>query len=213
MAVTHRVGVIRQVTNALRKTFDSDYPDPMFRDVYVGPNFQLAREKYPAIYVAYQESNIRQAGLGHKLNIIDDEGLDRVVQQAIAEGAIQFTVMALTPYERDVLLDYVSDILLFSRRDGSVNKSVFWQQIHTADYLWLTLNSENVRPGGVSSLPAPWQAENDLLFTGSYSISSEAEFFSDVNTSNLVPINKIKVYPYRSDQPIPQGVSDPAEWN
>ena len=49
MAASHRVAVIRQVVNALRKTFDADYPDEMFNATYIGPNFQLDRAKYPAI--------------------------------------------------------------------------------------------------------------------------------------------------------------------
>jgi hypothetical protein len=213
MPVTHRKAVIRQVTNALRKTFDTDYPDEMFRDIYLGPNFQMAREKYPAIYVAYQENDIRQIGLGHLLDVIDDQGMDRVVQQAVARGAIQFTVMALTPLERDTLMDYLADLLLFSRKDDSVSKNVFWREIHDAGYIWLTLNNEHLTPGGISSQAAPWQSENDLLFTGSYMVQSTAEFFSDMDTSTLVPVTKVKVYPYREDQPVPTGTNDDAEWN
>lgn len=198
----HRVAIIRQVTNALRKTFDSDYPDLNFRVVYTGPNFQMEAAKYPAVYVSYAETDIRNAGLGHRLEAIDDQGMNRLLLQAIAQGSIQFTVMALTPLERDSLMDAISDLLVFSRH-GSSAKQTFWNEIHDEDFLWMTLASEYVHPGGVSNLSAPWQSENDILFTGSYACNVEAEFYSDFETSAFVPINKVNVFPYRPDQQVP----------
>jgi hypothetical protein len=129
----HRVAVIRQLTNALRKTFDADYPDLPFRVVYTGPEFQMEATKYPAIYVAYQESNIQNAGLGHRIQAVDVNGMDRLLNQAIAQGAAQFTAMALTPYERDSLLDAISDLLVFSK-NGAVAKNTFWKEITDEDF-------------------------------------------------------------------------------
>lgn len=214
MSASHRVAVIRQVVNALRKTFDSDYPDSMFQAVYIGPNFQLTQEKYPAIFVAYQERSIQDIGLGHYVEGTDEQGMDRRFRQALAQGAIQFTVMAQTPLERDTLLDDLMDVIMFGKED--VNKSAFWREIFDDDWIWLELNTKNIIPGGVSSLAAPWQSENDLLFTGSYTLNSIAEFFSDMDTSDLVPINHIKVYPYRDDQAVPTGNdtgTPPSPWN
>jgi hypothetical protein len=198
----HRVAIIRQITNALRKTFDADYPDLPFQVVYTGPEFQMEAIKYPAIYVAYQEASIQNAGLGHRIEAIDNSGMDRLLSQAIAQGAVQFTVGALTAYERDSLLDAISDLLIFSK-NSSVAKETFWKEITDEDFLWLTLNTESVTPGGVSSMAAPWQSENDIIFTGSYSCQLEAEFFSDYETSDFVPINSVRVFPYRPDQPVP----------
>jgi len=211
MAASHRVAVIRQVVNALRKTFDADYPDKMFDTVYIGPEFQMTAERYPAIFVAYQERSIQDIGLGHYFEGIDEQGMDRRFRQAIAQGAIQFTVMAATPYERDTLMDDLMDVIMFGKEDA--NKSAFWNEIFDDDWIWLELNTKNIIPGGVSSMPAPWQSENDLLFTGSYTLTSKAEFASDADTSDLLPINKIKVYPYREDQQVPTGATDPAPWN
>lgn len=211
MAANHRVAVLGQVTNALRKTFDADYPDPMFQAVYIGPNYQLARAKYPAIYIAYQENSIQNIGLGHRVSGIDADGMDRTFKQAISRGAIQFTVMAMTPLERDTLMDDLMDVFMFGKEN--TNKSAFWNEIFGADFVWLELNTENILPGGVSTLPAPWQTENELLFTGSYVLASKAEFFSDADTSEFVPINKIKGYPYRPDQQVPTGAADSAPWN
>lgn len=203
---------MRQVVNALRKTFDLDYPDQMFQAVYIGPNFQMTPAKYPAIFVAYQESNIRMIGLGHYLDGIDEQGMDRRFRQAIAQGAVQLTVMAQTPLERDTLMDDLMDAIMFGRYAPSVTNT-FWNEIVDDDYIWLELITENIQPGGVSSMPAPWQSENDLLFVGSYVIQSKAEFASDSDTGDLVPINKVKVFPYREDQAVPTGSDDPAPWN
>lgn len=199
----HRVAVLSQVTNALRKTFDSDYPDLGFEVVYTGPEFQMEAQRYPAVYVAYQESQIRTAGLGHYIQTVDTQGMDRMLKQSIALGAIQFTAMALTPLERDSLMDALSDLLLFSK-GGVAAKATFWKEITDEDFLWLTLTTENIQPGGVSSMPAPWQSENDILFSGSYAVNSEAEFFSDFETSDFVPINKVGLFPYRPDQSVPK---------
>lgn len=199
----HRVAVIRQITNALRKTFDTDYPDLPFKLVYTGPEFQMEATKYPAIYIVYQESNIKNAGLGHRLHAIDTDGTDRLLNQAIAQGAVQFTAMALTAFERDALLDALSDLLIFSK-EGASAKNTFWKEITDEDFLWLTINTGSVSPGGVSTTQAPWQSENDIIFTGSYSCQLEAEFYSDFNTSDFVPINAVRVFPYRPDQPVPQ---------
>lgn len=211
MASSHRVAVIRQVTNALRKTFDADYPDQMFRVVYTGPNFQMKRASYPAVYVAYGETSIQNIGLGHRVAGFDAQGQDRLFKQAIAAGTIQFTVMALTPLERDTLMDDLMDVFMFGKEQPA--KSAFWTEIFGEDFIWLTLNVENIIPGGVSTMVVPWQTENDILFTGSYALTSSCEFFSDANTSDFVPINKIKGLPYRPDQQVPTGAVDPAPWN
>jgi hypothetical protein len=212
--MSHRVAVIRQVTNALRKTFDGTFPetDLFPNQIYTGPNFQYERQNYPAIYVAYQEQEIKNIGLGHRIRAVDDQGLDRILSQAIASGAIQFTVMALTPLERDTLMDALSDVLVFGKNNQS-HKAIFWKEINDADFLWLTINTESIQPGGVSNATTPWNAEDELLFTGSYMVTSSAEFYSDFDTSEFVPINKVTILPYREDQQVPTGADDPAPWN
>jgi hypothetical protein len=120
--------------------------------------------------------------------------------------------MAQTPLERDALMDGLMDVFMFGRYHPSATNT-FWNEINDDDWISLVLNTEDIHPGGVSSMPAPWQSENDLLFTGSYSLTSKAEFYSDADTSDLVPINKIKVLPYREDQEVPTGATDAATWN
>ena len=211
MAARHRTAVIDQVTNALRKTFDSDYPDDMFKVVYTGPNFQMEQQSYPAIYVAYQESSIKNIGLGHRVAAVDTQGFDRLLRQSIAEGSIQLTVMALTPLERDVMLDNLMDAIMFGK--DSPTKNAFWNEIFDEDFIWLNLNTENLMPGSVSPVQAPWGQEDAMLHTGSYMLTSTCEFYSDYETSDFVPINQVRILPYREDQQVPLGADDPAEWN
>jgi hypothetical protein len=203
MAISHRTGVIRQIVNALRKTFDTGYPEQVFRDIYVGGEFQMELSRYPAIIVRYQERTIRNMGLGHY--VVDEEGdeLDRRYQQWYFEGTLIFTIIGRSTYERDLLMDHFVDVVGPGKYRAST--APFFEELYDDDFIILNANVENIIPGGVSQALAPWDNADEMLFSGTYTLDVNGEFFSDLDTSELISITNIDVYPYRPDQELPVG--------
>jgi len=209
MAASFRVAVIRQVVNALRKTFDNDYPDTSLRNLYIGPDFQYERSKYPAIIIRFEPTTVRNLGMGHYVVDTDNQGFDRIYHQWYFEGSIAFTVWALSSYQRDVLLDNIMDVIAFGRY--KTNTSAFYNEIYDDDFITLNMQTEDIRPGTNSTSEVPWQAENEQFYTGSWWTQVTGHFYSDGTTGALVPIRQINAYPYREDQAVPQGAEPP--WN
>lgn len=210
MAIKHRVGVIQTITNALRKTFDSGYPDNYFSNMYVGPEFQMELSKYPAIIVSYQERTIRNMGLGHYVEERDAQGLDRMYQQWFFEGTLIFTMIGRTALERDRLMDAFVDVVGPGKYRPST--SPFFEELYDDDFIILNVNVENITPGGVTAAPAPWDNADDMLFSGQYTLDVNGEFFSDADTSDFISINKIVAFPYRPDQELPVGAEPTDNW-
>ena len=212
MAWKHRTGVIRQVTNALRKTFDAGFlSDPMFQSVYVGPEFQFEESRFPMVIIRYHETVLRNIGLGHSVQAVDEEGFTQDYRHWYFEGNVVFSVLALNQFERDTLMDAVSNVIGAGRFQADM--SPFWQEIYDDDFIILNMATENLQPGGVGTQPTPWEGENELVHTGQYIVRVTGEFFSDPQTNEMVRIRQVNVYPYREDQEIPSGTpGDPAEW-
>lgn len=210
MAISHRVAVIQTVTNALRKTFDGGYPYELFRNIYIGPEFQMELSKYPAIIVRYNERVIRNVGLGHFVEDVDGEGLDRLYQQWWFEGSVVFTVIGRTALERDRLMDHLVDVIGPGKYADAV--SPFFQEIYDDDFIILNMITENIVPGGISAAPAPWDNADEMLFSGQYTVEVSGHFFSDADMSEFISINNIDVYPYRPDQELPTGAEPGDNW-
>lgn len=204
-------GVTDQVSNALRKTYDSGFPEPGLRNIYVGPEFQLAREKYPAIYVTFQENTIQPAGLGWLEGATDSSGQDGIVRHWLFQGSITFTVMALTPLSRDTMADWLVNML--GNGDLIAGLRDFHNEVFDPnDFIILYMNTQNIIPGGPGVLDAPWGTTEERLYYRKYTVNVAGEFYSDISTGALIEIRRIASYPYRPDQTSPTGANDPADW-
>ena len=204
MASSFRTALTREVTDALKATFDSSFPEVGLQDLNVGPEFQREKASYPMIYIVFQERLLSNEGLGHFVESFDDEtGETKRYQQWYFQGSLTFNCLALTSQGRDELADNLLNVLAFGKANPFYKK--FHDDIYDNDWILMYLMTENIYPGGNSQLPVPWGESNEQLYHCRYTVDMTGEFFSDPYTAALIRISKIIPYPYRPDQPLPKG--------
>lgn len=202
----------REVTDALRDTFDDQYPEEYFRGIYAGPEFQQDRQRYPAIIWRYQIRELKNVGLGHFIQDVDeDTGSEVEWQQWLFWGTATFNALSLTTQGRDELVDNLLAVLAHGRKDPVLGR--FHQDIYDNDWILLYLMTERLVWTGNNTLPAPWGSEDEVIYQTGYSCDITGEFFSDPYTSELIRISNIRFYPYRPDQTVPKGSQKPEDIN
>lgn len=62
----YKIGLKREIINALKPIFGDTFGYPELRNrVFVGLEYPMKPVQYPAIFVTYQEDEIRNAGVSH----------------------------------------------------------------------------------------------------------------------------------------------------
>lgn len=62
----YKIGLKREVVNALKPMFGSQFEYEDLRNhVFVGLEYPMKPIQYPAIYITFQEEELRNAGIGH----------------------------------------------------------------------------------------------------------------------------------------------------
>ena len=207
ITLDYRLGIKEEIVDALSDVF-KEYPDPLLRKTHVSLEYPLDPLRFPTIYITYSEGPIQNIGVGHME--IDEDTLESVLHWK-CDGNINFNVLALTTTDRDILAAGMVNILAFSSH--SSNFKSFFNDIYDADFVRITLLTEYISPSGDNANPVPWNNDGEeFIYSTSYSVQSQAEFYSSVETGELVTINNVNLYPYRFGDPIPTGSDDPAFW-
>lgn len=199
----YKVGVKREIINALRDVF-AVWPDVRLRGkVQVINEYALAEVDYPLVQVKFNETEIRNVGIGHFEVDYDRDGTPRKLLHWMFKGQLSFTVYANSPVDRDMIAVGLLNLLAFGHEIPEFKQ--FNDEIRDFDFVALQLNTENIHPGGDGAGPAPWGNQDDLLFYTTYSVDVLGEFFTDPRTSDLVQIGTVIAYPYKPGQPRPLG--------
>lgn len=209
MATSFRVAVLREVIGALEKVYTIDYPDPLLRNLHIGLEYQDVKEKFPSIVITFLERMLQRAGLGH-LNPKEFETGEQIVNRWIFQGGITFTLLALTTFDRDLLADSLLDVMAFGKQ--SERNVIFHDDIEDNDWIPISLMTDHALPGGNTTTPSPWGNTNEQLYQTSYTFDCFGQFFSDPATGDLVRLSQINTFPFRPDQAVPIGTTDPSPW-
>lgn len=216
------------VVEALQAVFE-DHPDALLRDIKVRLQSSFEEADYPTIVVGFQESSVNDAGIGHYERVQDTSGQWYKQRRKHYYGNLTFTISALSTLDRDLISDAFVETVMMSPVREYTNffltriyepeefermKDMPAGSIGTAHYYnLLNLATQKLQPGGDSAVPAPWGAEDVLLYQTSYSIATFGEVISLPPTVLYTLISKVVPYPYvRPIEPVPTGANDPALW-
>ena len=203
-AVQYKRLLKRTLVGALRSVFSEEYPDPQLRNLYISTAFPLKREQFPAIIVSYNESHVRNSGVSHFEEIIDEDYKTRVLRHFMFEGNIEMTCYALSPLDLDILSDSVMELLAFGRIDSLLNK--FFEAVYEdiGDSAQISLHSDYMTGLGESTMNTLWDAEDLLVYRTGYSIACSGGFYSTAKEGNLASyVDQIIVYgsqPFEEEQ-------------
>jgi hypothetical protein len=191
----YKIGVKREIVNALKPLFGADFPIPEFRNnVYVGLEYPMTEVDYPAIYITYRERTLKSAGLGHVEYTVDDGGTPFQAKRFYFDGQVSFNIIALSQGTRDRLASALINVLAFGETMPEFTS--FWEDLDDSDYVDVQLNKENIYPGGDQTGGVPWNNPDEMQFATTYSLDALGTFAVDPTTGGIIKISTIIVQPY-----------------
>lgn len=199
----YKIGVKREITNALRDAVEN-WPDDKLRgQIQVVNEWPTKEIHYPMILVTFQEQEIKNVGIGHREIAYDDDESPYTLLHWFFRGVLRFEIFAETPVDRDYVAVGLLNAIAFGKDIPGFQK--FWSELYDNDFIALQINTEHITPSGDSVADVPWGNPDEHIFTTAYSVELIGEFFSNPYTGGLVQISEVIAYPYKKDQPIPQG--------
>jgi len=189
-------GVKRAVVSTLEPMMkDPNFPIPeLTGNVTVGLEYPLTKASYPAIFITFQESQLRNVGVGNEELVIQADGTPTRVKHWYFIGTINFNILALSPMERDELGSVLINILAFGDTNSWLGR--FQKNLMDASYIEVQYLKDIIHPGGEQIGTVPWESTTEMSFGVNYSIDIFGEFYSDPWTGDLIQVEHVELYPY-----------------
>lgn len=205
---SHRRLVLRTVIGALTAVFGATYPrEPQFQNLKVTPDYPLVLVDYPCVVVEYEPQRVVNAGVGHEEWFPDANMVMRKWNHSRFEGSLNFNVFGLSPLDRDLLSDAVTEVIRFGRLDAHLLP--FFDSLYGAStdpvklmFSQLMLNADEIDFGGDSASPAPWQPEDILVYETTMTTTIHGGFY------NVLPIDTFGYVTRAKAEPYPQGTQE-----
>lgn len=190
------------VVESLRATFDVDYPNAHFQDLWASIEFPIEQTNYPGLWVTYDDTDeLSIAGVDHEEELIDElnDTITRWTRWRF-KGIISITVVAMTSWERDQLFDEVVRTFISAKYN---EEHAFRKQIEDNDWIALQINFDDLRPAGdAAAQGTPWGTE-DVIYEKTISMTCLGEFLSDKATTELLRLSAVIPMPYVLNTPEP----------
>jgi hypothetical protein len=191
------------LTEAMKKTFDAEYPVEDFRNLLVSIEYPSEKEDYPSIWVDFDPTaELETMGIDH--HEVSDPSIDgevRKFERWRFQGYASYTVVALTSIERDRLFDEVVRVMAFGKEVASTSE--FRNYIEDNEFLAVNFDFDQIGIAGVAATPGtPWGTD-EVIYEATVRMEVVGEFVSDGATRTLAPLSAIAVYAYADNQPDP----------
>ena len=203
LSLEYKVGVKREIINALRKVFGPTYPDANLADkIQVISEYPWKEVSYPMIIMQRKPGEIRNVGIGHYEMVFDGVRPAKLLHWKF-KGTLTLEVFALSPLDRDMIITGLMNLLAFGREIPTF--SDFHHDLMNGDFVDMQINTEVIEESGDGVAQVPWGTDEEPVFTDSVSVNLLGEFFTNPTTGGLIEIDRVVAYPYRYDQPVPEG--------
>lgn len=206
------VGFTRMVQNTvvkgMRRVFTGAFQEKQLRNLRIVTEYPLSRQEYPAIIVDFNDSENRDAGIGHREIFYDPNGILRMWGHRRFSGSITFRCFGLTPLDRDIIYDAVVECFSFWRLphmtlQGNMFSELYGSPDDPVDPFralsQLAFNTDRMRSGGKSANPAPWGAEDALVYQKDLVVDCIGGFYNavpDATVPELETVSDVFVYPH-----------------
>lgn len=195
------------LAEALRASFDSDYPEEDFRDLHVSIEYPADSHNYPGVWLDFRTTQpLSTAGLAHR-EIVDVEhdtgpSTRHEVQRWRFAGLAEYTLVAFTSLQRDRLFDEVLKVFISSDTDAT--RAGFRTYIENNAFIGMSIDFDEVNVGGSAATPGtPWGSD-DLIYEVTLSLEVIGEFVTDPDeTSALVDLTEVVLIPYHDQEADP----------
>lgn len=175
---------------ALRETFDDEYPVERWRGIHVSIEYPIEQANYPGIWVDYSDvGKLTIAGVDHKeyATTVEDGAIPFTRWKFT--GYVSYTVTALTSLERDLLYDEMVKILAFGKFDPM--RSRFRKYIEDNDFIAANMDFDEIEPQGNAAAPGtPWGTD-EIIYERTLNMEIMGEFVSSAETGELLRLSEI----------------------
>lgn len=192
---------------ALAETFTATYPADHFRGLNISVEYPMAKEDYPGIWVDFTPSRpIQSAGINHvEYTSLDGNGQRRRSTVFTYGGSIQYTCVALTNAERDLLVDDVVTLLAFGQLNPE--RAIFRNKLINNNMIAIDPQWDRFDVGGKSETQGtPWGTD-EVVYEETVSMDATGNFYVDQETVTIVPLSAIKVYEWVQGTTPPVGTA------
>lgn len=210
--------VKRTIVTGLRQQFSNSSMNGTDQDYYIDIEYPTKETQYPGIWVQFSIDSIKNAGIGMGTMVKDDNGVWGEISERQFTGRMTLTIAAESSKDRDRLADTVISQLSFarpmdlsirdSRKDANQMRGLL-ETISTNPYVFMTVNTDEVIPGGATvTSGTPW-APNMLLYEDNYSMAMQGFFNLRFSYDGMYSLAEIRPDPQLAGDHSP---FNPEQW-
>jgi hypothetical protein len=196
------------LTEAMKMTFDEDYPEADFRSINVSIEYPDNPQMYPGIWVDFDPTGeLEIVGVAHQEQSEPSaEGAVRKFTRWRFQGYATYTIVALTSFERDRLFDEVVKVMAFGTEEAQTSE--FRSYIESNEFIAVNFDFDQIGIRGFTATPGtPWETD-EVIYEVTVAMECLGEFVSDGVNKTLVPLSAITTYPYAANEPDPHPDSE-----
>ena len=179
------------LVEAVKRTFDDEYPVAEWRNVKVGIEYPIDPQDYPGIWVDYDDTDaLKIAGVG-QIEFAETSGGPVPFTRWKFTGYASYTVVALSSFERDRLYDELVRVLAF----GLLNQGTedFRKTIEDNEFIATNIDFDTIQPRGNNAAPGtPWGTD-EIIYERTLNLNVIGEFIPDNETGALLRLSAIKI--------------------
>lgn len=201
------------VVEGLNDAFDSSYPDELITPRYIGVDWPMSSEKWPALLVELDVSKVSWSGIDpdyYEVSAHPDFSWE-AVRMGLFQGSFAITILALSSGEIDRLWDQVAELFMMGTLTAQGRK--FHNKVNDNEYVAMTLQTTQFHP--IDSAPGkqvPWDP-NALSYEASLSFPVVGQFYSTNYSTDLLSLSGFRVLPYRADEDVPLDSDGDGTWS
>jgi hypothetical protein len=184
--------LITNLTQAVKLTFNGNYPVDEFKNLHVSPEFPILEENFPAVWVDFSPAgDLHTGGIDQLLYTEPDENnVVHAYKKWLFQGRVQYTIMALSSLERDRLFDEMVKMMAFGQLNPQL--SIFRQTIEDNPWVATNIDFDQIgQEGKVASGGTPWGSD-DMLYEITLTAQCLGEFASDPSTGEFLLLEHVK---------------------
>lgn len=162
------------VVDALRQTFNENFPVAEFRNLPISIDYPVKEIDYPGIWIDFDPVGpLSNVGVGYVEK--GESGKPRYRWRFA--GSVSMTVVALSSLERDRLFDMLVSTMAFSKVED--NRSKFREVIEEGEYIGMNMDFDQIDQRGFGTAQGtPWGSD-DMVYEATIAMETIGEFTSD----------------------------------
>jgi hypothetical protein len=198
--IRYKTYIKTALVESLRPVFNQ-HVDQKLQDTKVTIDFPKERQSFPSVVVRFYEKEIFNAGVGHKEQVVNEDGQILNFKHYFYKGDIELGIYTLSALDRDLVADTLVQTIAMGDLSSYTNQ--FFNRIYppNSDEFpdsighFININSDKITGFGETQTSVPWDSEDDLVYNISYRVEVFGEFYSLPPDLPYSYVTDVKLYP------------------